>query len=75
MNNPVTVPENRDYFMPGTFYLKGLPARTGPRPKTLRGPLHIQCEEHGDPRRMHQLIDDVASYHFACKRQALAIAV
>ena len=40
----------------------GLPARRGPRPKTIRGPLHIQCNGHGDPRYLHQLVDEVLTW-------------
>ncbi len=40
----------------------GLPARRGPRPKTIRGPLHIQCNEHGDPRYLNELVDEVRTW-------------
>src|SRR5208283_1983257 len=39
-----------------------LPARKGPRPKTLRGPLHIQYTGHGDLRFLKQLIANVLSW-------------
>jgi hypothetical protein len=42
--------------------LDGLPARRGPRPTTIRGPLHIQCNGHGDPRYLKQLVDEVFTW-------------
>jgi hypothetical protein len=40
----------------------GLPARKGQRPKTIRGPLHIQCNGYGDPRYVNQLVDQVLTW-------------
>ena len=40
----------------------GLPERRGAKPRTLRGPLHIQCNGHGDPRYLNQLIDEVLTW-------------
>ena len=40
----------------------GLPARKGQRPKTIRGPLHIQCNGHGDPTYINQLVDRVLTW-------------
>ena len=42
--------------------LQDLPARKGSRPKTLRGPLHIQCSGHGDRKYIDQLVRDVLSW-------------
>jgi hypothetical protein len=42
--------------------LQDLPARQGTRPKTLRGPLHIQCGGHGDRKYLDQLVRDVLSW-------------
>ena len=39
-----------------------LPARKGPRPKTMPGPLHIQCNEHGDRKYLEQLVDKVRKW-------------
>ena len=39
-----------------------LPCRTGARPETLCGPLHIQCAGHGDPKFLEQLVSDVPSW-------------
>jgi hypothetical protein len=39
-----------------------LPRRTGPRPETLCGPLHIRCAGHGDPKFLEQLVSDVLSW-------------
>jgi hypothetical protein len=36
-----------------------LPARKGQRPKTIHGPLHIQCSGHGDLKYLSQLVDEV----------------
>ena len=42
--------------------LQHLPARKTSRPKTLRGPLHIQCSGHGDRKYIDQLVRDVLSW-------------
>ena len=42
--------------------LRDLPARKGPRPQTLRGPLHIQCNGHGDRKYIDQLVSGVLSW-------------
>ena len=39
-----------------------LPARKGSRPKTIVGPLHIQCNGYGDPKYLNQLVDDVLTW-------------
>jgi hypothetical protein len=39
-----------------------LPARKGPRPQTIRGPLHIQCNGHGDSIYVSQLVDEVLTW-------------
>jgi hypothetical protein len=39
-----------------------LPARKGQRPQTIRGPLHIQCNGHGDSRYVNQLVDQVLTW-------------
>ncbi|MBV8215160.1 MAG: hypothetical protein JOZ08_18285 [Verrucomicrobia bacterium] len=44
-----------------------LPRRTGLRPRTLRGPLHIQCDEHGDPHHLDQLTNTVLSWPYVEK--------
>ena len=36
-----------------------LPRRSGLRPKTIRGPLHVQCTGHGDPNLLHHVIQEV----------------
>jgi hypothetical protein len=40
----------------------GLPRRKGMKPRTFRGPLHIQCNGHGDPKYLNQLVDEVLSW-------------
>jgi hypothetical protein len=42
--------------------LQNLPARRTSRPKTLRGPLHIQCSGHGSRKYIDQLVKDVLSW-------------
>jgi hypothetical protein len=39
-----------------------LPARQGQRPQTIRGPLHIQCNGHGDSKYVNQLVDQVLTW-------------
>jgi len=39
-----------------------LPARKGPRPQTIRGPLHIQCNGHGNSIYVSQLVDEVLTW-------------
>jgi len=38
------------------------PARKGPRPQTIRGPLHIQCNGYGDSGYIKQLVDQVLTW-------------
>jgi hypothetical protein len=40
----------------------GLPERKGPRQKTICGPLHIQCNGHGDRMYLNALVDKVLSW-------------
>ncbi|HZC34857.1 MAG TPA: hypothetical protein VE242_04550 [Chthoniobacterales bacterium] len=44
------------------FTAEGLPARKGGRPKTIIGPLHVQCNGHGDRKYLNQLLIDVLSW-------------
>jgi len=41
---------------------QNLPARKGSRPTTIRGPLHIQCNQHGDLKYLNQLVDEVLTW-------------
>src|SRR5258708_37255889 len=41
-----------------------LPSRRGQRPKTVRGPLHIQCNGHGDLKYLNQLVDEVLTWPY-----------
>jgi hypothetical protein len=41
-----------------------LPARRGRRPKTVGGPLHIQCNQHGDLKYLNQLVDEVLTWPY-----------
>ena len=46
------------------FVSKDLPVRKGGRPKTFVGPLHVQCDGHGDPSYLRKLLDDVLSWPY-----------
>jgi hypothetical protein len=39
-----------------------LPNRRGKRPVTIRGPLHVQCSDHGDDIELHHLVDEVIAW-------------
>ena len=39
-----------------------LPIRKGKRPVALRGPLHLQCSNHGDYKLLRQLVEEVAAW-------------
>ena len=39
-----------------------LPRRSGLRPKTIRGPLHVQCTGHGDPNLLYHIIQEVLDW-------------
>ena len=41
-----------------------LPVRKGRRPKTIIGPLHIQCSDHGERKYLNQLLNDVLSWPY-----------
>jgi hypothetical protein len=36
-----------------------LPRRRGLRPKTIRAPLHLQCNGHGNPKHLNNLIQEI----------------
>src|SRR5260221_1733231 len=44
------------------FASEALRVRKGARPKTIIGPLHVQCNGHGDPKYLNQLVNDVLSW-------------
>ena len=44
------------------FFSNAIPVRKGGRPKTINGPLHLQCNGHGDPKYLKQLTDDVLNW-------------
>src|SRR6266446_135831 len=46
------------------FAREALPARKGARPKTIIGPLHVQCDRHGDPKYLKQLFNDILSWPY-----------
>src|SRR5271157_2848915 len=39
-----------------------LPMRKGKRPVTIRGPLHVQCSNHGDDRLLRQLVKELVAW-------------
>jgi hypothetical protein len=63
MNNGYIVPK-RERMTTMAFASGGLPARKGPRPKTIAGPLHIQCNGHGEPKYLNRLLNDVLSWPY-----------
>ena len=46
------------------FALQDLPRRKGSRPATLRGPLHIQCNGHGDRQYLDELTAGVFNWPY-----------
>jgi hypothetical protein len=54
--------EDQPGIKPDPRALQDLPARKTSRPKTLRGPLHIQCNGHGSRKYLDQLVRDVFSW-------------
>jgi len=49
----------------------GFPVRKGPRPKTLIGPMRIQCDGHGDARHLNQLVK--VRFSSRCRRLIIQI--
>lgn len=49
---------------PGPIKSDGVPARKGKRPKTIRGPLHVQCNGHGDSKYLSQLVDKILTWPY-----------
>jgi hypothetical protein len=49
----------RDYLAPDS-----LPVRKRSRPKTIVGPLHIQCNRHGDSKHLNKLVKDVLTWPY-----------
>ena len=39
-----------------------LPKRPGRRPITIRGPIHVQCGDHGDDRRLRGIVEQVMAW-------------
>jgi len=39
-----------------------LPLRKGTRPKTIRGPLHIQDSGYGDPKYLNEFVDEILTW-------------
>lgn len=62
-------PRERSQVMDGLGTAKNLiinpatlPVRNGKRPITIRGPLHVQCNDYGDFREMHYLLEQVLAW-------------
>src|SRR5258707_6906016 len=58
----MAIPYTTENMTTGPFTSNATPVRKGSRPKTMIGPLHIQCNGHGDPKYLKQLLDDVLSW-------------
>lgn len=39
-----------------------LPRRRGVRPKTIRAPLHLQCNGHGNPKHLNELTQEIQGW-------------
>ncbi len=61
MNNTGIMPSSENVTAE-SFASNAIPVRKGARPKTIMGPLHIQCNGHGDPKYLKQLVDDVLTW-------------
>src|SRR5258708_36219622 len=46
------------------FTCEDLPVRKGARPKTIIGLLHVQCNRHGDPKYLKQLLNHILSWPY-----------
>ena len=51
-----------DNIREGVVRSADLPRRRGVRPKTIRGPLHLQCNGHGDPQHLNELVKEVRDW-------------
>jgi hypothetical protein len=63
MNNSGIAPKIEN-ITEGPFAPNAIPSRKGSRPKTMVGPLHIQCNGHGDPKYLKQLVRDVLTWPY-----------
>jgi hypothetical protein len=63
MNNLGIVPQSEN-ITEVPFAPKTIPTRKGARPRTMVGPLHIQCNGHGDPKYLKQLVHDVLTWPY-----------
>src|SRR5258708_13270025 len=61
MNNSGVMPRSQNVTAE-SFASNCIPVRKGAKPKTIMGPLHIQCNGHGDPKYLKQLVDDVLTW-------------
>ena len=57
-----TVQAKRSNMTVSAFASNALPVRKGSRPTTIVGPLHIQCNGHGDQKYLNQLVENVLSW-------------
>jgi hypothetical protein len=63
MNNTAIMPSSENVTAE-SFAPNALPVRKGARPKTIIGPLHIQCNGAGNPKYLKQLVDDVLTWPY-----------
>jgi hypothetical protein len=54
------------------FAFQDLPRRKGPRPATLRAPLHIQCNGYGDRQHLDELTAAVFSWPYVERNPPLS---
>jgi hypothetical protein len=57
----MAIPYTTENMTTGPFTSNATPVRKGSRPKTMIGPLHIQCNGHGDPKYLKQLLESLRS--------------
>lgn len=55
---------NCNNIIPAPTTSDDLPERDGPRPKTISGPLHLQCSGHGDSKYLDQIVDTVLTWPY-----------
>jgi len=55
---------NCNNIIPAPTTSNDLPERDGPRPKTISGPLHLQCSGHGDSKYLDQIVDTVLTWPY-----------
>jgi hypothetical protein len=74
MNETGTLAQSRGDIDCGyePFAFQNLPRRKGSRPMTLRGPLHIQCNGHGDRQYLDELTAAVFSWPYVERNASIS---